>query len=394
MGMRRLIASALCLALVGLAGCDGAGGNGPGNQPSGETKDPPKIELTTPKDGATDVPASVEIAYTATGASSVEVKLADTDGAAVDGALRADGSSWLPSTQLDYGSKYTVTATAVKSDGTRAEAKATFTTMQRPTNLVDIHSWIGDDQVVGVAMPIVLTFGLDVPPDFRDDVQRRLFVRSDPPQEGIWHWFHGSEVHYRPKEHWQPGTKLDIRIATGGLPWGVNTWYGRHDLTVLASIGEELIVDVNNATKKMTVKRDGKVIRTALVSLGKPSTPSSSGTMVVISRDPKYRFDTRREIPNGYVVDVKYAMRLTWGGEFVHEAPWSNGARGRRNISHGCVNLGTADSKWLFDNIKVGDPVTIRGTEVHVAWGNGWTDWDRPWTEYVKGSALPYQPGG
>jgi lipoprotein-anchoring transpeptidase ErfK/SrfK len=108
----------------------------------------------------------------------------------------------------------------------------------------------------------------------------------------------------------------------------------------------------------------------------------------VISKHADYRFDTRREIPNGYVVDVKYAMRLTWGGEFIHAAPWSNSARGRRNISHGCVNLGTADAKWLYDTIKVGDPVTVRGTEVKIGWGNGWTDWERPWEEYVKGSAL------
>jgi lipoprotein-anchoring transpeptidase ErfK/SrfK len=147
-------------------------------------------------------------------------------------------------------------------------------------------------------------------------------------------------------------------------------------------------MDVDNRTKKMTVKRDGKVVRTMLVSLGKPSTPSSSGALVVMSREAAFRFDTRREIPNGYVVDVRYAMRLTWGGEFVHAAPWSDGARGRRNISHGCVNLGLADARWLYGNIKIGDPVTVRGTEVHVGWGNGWTDWDRPWEEYVKGSAL------
>jgi hypothetical protein len=27
-----------------------------------------------------------------------------------------------------------------------------------------------------------------------------------------------------------------------------------------------------------------------------------------------------------------------------------------------------------------------------VKWQNGWTDWDKPWEEYVKGSAIPYVP--
>jgi lipoprotein-anchoring transpeptidase ErfK/SrfK len=381
--MRRLFA-AVTLCLVGLTACAGTGSP----SPPGPNPDGPSVALTGPTDGATDVPTSAEIAYTAETGSTIEVTLVDGAGRTVDGALRPDGSSWVPETQLDHGSRYSVTVAAVGADGSRSQASGVFTTMQRPENLVDINSWIGDDQVVGVAMPIVISFGLNVPEDHRDDVERRLFVRSDPAQEGVWHWFTGEEIHYRPREHWKAGTRLDVRIATGGLPWGVPTWYGRHDLTVRASVGPELIMDVDNRTKKMTVKRDGKVVRTMLVSLGKPSTPSSSGALVVMSREAAFRFDTRREIPNGYVVDVRYAMRLTWGGEFVHAAPWSDGARGRRNISHGCVNLGLADARWLYDNIKIGDPVTVRGTEVHVGWGNGWTDWDRPWEEYVKGSAL------
>jgi lipoprotein-anchoring transpeptidase ErfK/SrfK len=380
--MRRLVAVVtLCLSgLGGPAACD-AGAPPPG-------AGGPAVALVSPADGATGVPASAEIGYTAEAGATVEVVLIDEVGRTVDGAPRADGSSWLPDEPLDYGSRYSVTVAAVRADGSRSEAKGGFTTMQPPDNLVDIHSWIGDDQVVGVAMPVVVSFGLSVPEDHRDDVERRLFVRSDPPQEGVWHWFTGEEVHYRPREHWRPGTRLDIRIATGGLPWGVPTWYGRQDVIVHASVGPEVAVDVDNRTKTMTVRRDGTVVRTMPVSLGKPSTPSSSGALVVMSRHSTFRFETRREIPNGYVVDVRYALRLTWGGEFAHAAPWSDGARGRRNIAHGGVSLGLADARWLYDNIKIGDPVTVRGTEFHIGWGNGWTDWDRSWEEYLQGSAL------
>ena len=128
-------------------------------------------------------------------------------------------------------------------------------------------------------------------------------------------------------------------------------------------------MEVDNATKKMTVTQDGQVVKQIPVSLGKPSTPSSSGTMVVIDKHADYTFDTRREIENGYVVDVKYAMRLTWGGEFIHAAPWSVKAQGNRNVSHGCVNMSTENAQWLFDQTQVGDPVTIKGTEVDLALG-------------------------
>ena len=56
------------------------------------------------------------------------------------------------------------------------------------------------------------------------------------------------------------------------------------------------------------------------------------------------------------------------------------------------MNVATDKAKWLYDFVKVGDLVTISGTENHVPWGDGWTDWDRSWDQYVKGSAIPYQP--
>ena len=108
--------------------------------------------------------------------------------------------------------------------------------MAQPANLVDVHSFLGDDQTVGVAMPIIIDFGLQVPAERRPEIEKRLFVTSDPPQEGAWNWYltENSEreiLHYRPQEYWQAGTKVNVRIATGGLWWGVKDWYGRHDLT-------------------------------------------------------------------------------------------------------------------------------------------------------------------
>ena len=77
----------------------------------------------------------------------------------------------------------------------------------------------------------------------------------------------------------------------------------------------------------MTVTQNGQVTKTIPVSLGKPSTPSSSGNLVIMSRHDKYTFDTRRELGTsaGYVTDVEFAERLTTGGEFIHAAPWSVG---------------------------------------------------------------------
>ena len=107
-------------------------------------------------------------------------------------------------------------------------------------------------------------------------------------------------------------------------------WYGRSDLTVDLKIGRSLVMTVDNKTKRMTVTQDGKVIKTIPVSLGKKKTPSSSGTMVVIEKKRNTVFDTIEELgpDEGYRTEIDYAQRITWSGQFIHAAPWSEGAAG------------------------------------------------------------------
>jgi lipoprotein-anchoring transpeptidase ErfK/SrfK len=174
----------------------------------------------------------------------------------------------------------------------------------------------------------------------------------------------------------------------GGAPTG-DGHYGDQDRSASIRIASKVVLDVDNRTKQMTVYANDKVLRRIPVSLGKPSTPSSSGRLVVMSKEYSTVFDTTREGPGGYRVTVNYAMRLTWGGEFIHAAPWSVGDQGHRNVSHGCVNMSWGNAEWLFGVAHVGDPVIVRDTEVHVTNGNGWTAWDLPWDSYVRGSALP-----
>jgi len=345
--------------------------------------------IVSPKDGAKDVPAGLEIQFTVQDAASTQVELKDAAGAVVAGAMGADGTAWVPAGQLKYKTGYTATVTATDDRGIDKVVTASFTTMAQPGNRVRVSSVVGDDMVVGIGMPMIIQFGRDVPDDLRATVQKRMTVKSEPAQEGSWHWFSDREAHYRPKEFWQPGTKLDMKVLTGGLPLG-GGWYGRADLSVVAEIAPALQMTIDNATKQMTVTEGGTVTRTIPISLGRPGMPSSSGTMIVMERLAKTVFDTRSDPnpANRYRVDIEYAQRLTWAGEFIHAAPWSVEDQGKRNVSHGCVNMSTEDAKWLFDRTHLGDPVTIKGTERTLQYGNGWTDWSMTWEQYVAGSAI------
>ena len=391
-----LAAGLLAVTLALTSACTGGkgGDKGPGWQDGAEQPAAKaSVSISAPAADAKDVPASTAITFAAKESEDTTVELTDAGGAAVKGKLAADGKSWLPSKALTYGESYTATVTATGDDGRPVTATSAFTVMKQPDKQVRITSFLGDDQTVGVAMPLIVKFGRAIPEKYRADLQRRMTVTSTPAQEGIWHWVSPTEVRYRPKEFWQAGSKVSYRVQAGGLPLG-DGWYGRADLTVDITIGPKLIMTVDNKTKRMTVTRDGKTIKTIPVSLGKKSTPSSSGTMVVMEKLRKTVFDTYDELgpDDGYRTKIDYAQRLTWGGEFIHAAPWSEGQQGTTNVSHGCVNVSMANGAWLFNNTRVGDPIVVKGTERKLQLGNGWTDWNVSWEQYVKGSAVPYEP--
>ncbi|GAA0722948.1 L,D-transpeptidase LdtMt2 [Dactylosporangium roseum] len=378
-------------SLVALSACSsdakpkwsGTGGSAGGPSASASAG-LPKATFAAPADGANNVSTAAELSLQASPGANAAVTLTDTAGGTVAGSFRPDGATWVPATQLKYGTRYTATVT---SAGDAAGTKVTFTTMAKPGKTVNVSTTLSDNKVYGVAMPIVVRFGSNVPQELRASVEKRLLVDSDPPQVGTWHWFNGGEVHYRPKEYWQAGTKVSVRLATGGLQL-TKTGYGTRDVTSNFTIGDKIVMTTDDKTKQMTVEKNGEVIKTIPVSLGKPKTPSSSGHMVVMDKQQSELF-VSTDPSDPYRETVYWTQRTTSGGEYIHSAPWSVGDQGKRNVSHGCTNVSEANAKFLFNLTKIGDVHIVKGTPRKLAWGNGWTDWDKPWSEYLKGSALP-----
>ena len=112
--------------------------------------------------------------------------------------------------------------------------------------------------------------------------------------------------------------------------------------------------------------------------------------MVIMEKKESTVFDTRDDPDpaNRYVTEIDFAQRLTWGGEYIHAAPWSTGSQGYANVSHGCTGLSTANAAWLYGLARIGDVVDTTGTDRKMEWDNGFGDWNLSWAEYQKGSAL------
>jgi lipoprotein-anchoring transpeptidase ErfK/SrfK len=395
----RIVAAALVAGTVLLsAGCSGdkpswksgSQGTGTGSSASPSPAPPPStVAVTQPKPDATDVVASTEVKYTSEDPENTSVVVKDADGNEVDGTLDKDDKTWQPAKSFQWGEKYTVTVNGTATEGKVGTITTSFTTMEKPDKLVRISSFLGDRQIVGVGMPLIVKFSRAIPSKSRAMVQRRMIVTATPEQIGTWSWVSPTEVHYRTKTFWKAGSKVSYKVNLQGVPIG-DGWYGRSDLSVDVNFARSFVMTVSNRTKRMTVTQNGKVINTIPVSLGKPSTPSSSGTMVVIEKKRHTVFDTMAELgpKEGYRTEIDFAQRITWSGQFIHAAPWSEGKQGKVNVSHGCVNVSEKMGAWLFARTMMGDPITVSGTEAHLQNGNGWTDWNMSWEQFKKGSAL------
>ncbi|MGA3565479.1 Ig-like domain-containing protein [Melissospora conviva] len=397
MGIRRrfglMVTSVATVPLV-LAGC---------TAPTSKTEDradpaaaaaqraPAPTLALAPANDARDVPISTEISTGVRDGKVTGIKVTDASGAEVAGSPRPDDpGTWVPEKPLKNKETYRVEVTAANDAGGSTTGTSSFTTMDKSNRARTTSTlYFGENRTYGAAMPVTVAFDPPVPEESRADVQRRLYVRTEPSQPGTWSWLpDGSQVAYRAPDFWQEGTTISVRSALDGVPIGKNR-IGDTDRSASSKIGEEVTMVVDNAAKTMAVYRGGKLEREMPVSLGKPSTPSSSGNMVVMEKHEQTVFDTRGEPNGGYVVTVQDAQRLTWGGEFIHSAPWSVSDQGVRNVSHGCANLSPANANWLMGISKVGDLVTVKGTEVRLENGNGWTAWNQSWDDFAAGSALP-----
>jgi lipoprotein-anchoring transpeptidase ErfK/SrfK len=97
-----------------------------------------------------------------------------------------------------------------------------------------------------------------------------------------------------------------------------------------------------------------------------------------------------RNSPDGYYEKVYWDVRISYGGAFVHAAPWSVADQGSTNVSHGCVNLSTDNAKWFYDFSQRGDVVDVyNSTAAPVLTDPGMADWNLSWREWLAGSAAP-----
>ncbi|MGH3808984.1 MAG: L,D-transpeptidase [Pseudonocardiaceae bacterium] len=386
--VRRVMVGLIAGAL--LAGCSSGYTQAPKPAGHGASAPPPPpvaIITTDPADHAVGVSPVMPITVTVAKGKLGQVSLTNPQGAPVTGQLDADNTSWKTSGSLGYGTTYMINVSAVGDDNRPVSSTSTFTTLEpRTQTYPSINPLNGE--MVGVGQPISIYF--DEPISDRQAAENVITVTTNPHVEGAFYWFSRKEVHWRPREFWEPGTHVTVDIHDYGTHFG-NGVYGQEDRMSQFTIGDAVIARADGAAHQMTVEINGRVVRTMPISMGKPNTPSSNGVHVVTDRNATKVMDSTTFglalDAGGYIAKVQWATRVSNSGEFVHAAPWSVAQQGHSNVSHGCINLSPDNAKWFFDKVKKGDLVINANTGgPDLKPWDGFGDWQVPWAQWVSGN--------
>lgn len=349
-----------------------------------------RASLTAVPSGPGKIAPSERVVVTAKDGQLASVRVLGPHGKELTGSYSTDGSTWTAnSAALDYAATYSLAATAVDSRGVPVSTQQTFTTAE-PEKVFSAFVTPSQGSVVGVGMPIAVAFDRDIAPAERASIEQALAVRTSAPVVGAWSWTGAREVRFRPVAFWPANSQVQVQADLTGVRLSDGAMGSGNTLTSFA-IGPSMLTKVDALTHQASVFRDGSLIKTIPVTTGKPGFETRSGTVVITTKEPVRIMDaatggTDKEDPEYYRIEVHSAMRITASGEFLHGAPWSMWAQGKRNVSHGCIGMSPENALWLFERSNIGDVVEVSGTSVPQNLGNGVTVWMNTWEDWLADS--------
>ncbi|GAA5184487.1 Ig-like domain-containing protein [Rugosimonospora acidiphila] len=360
----------------------------------------PIVLTVSPNANANNVSPSQQVVVNAEGGTLKSVSVT-SGGKALDGAMDADGKTWRSSGALGYAATYTVTASLTDSLGAPVEKTSTFTTM-KPTKTLSVNfqanalTSMKTGGTYGVGQIIAIRFSKEVTD--KAAAEKAVVIQTSPSVEGKFFWLDKQTLHWRPEKYWAKGTKVNVAVNAVGVDFGGGV-FGTSNISTHFSIGRSLIAKADNNAHYTKVYVDGALVRNMACSMGKGGYTTGSdgkqihfwtqnGVHVVLNRAMNVEMDsasygvTDKSNPNYYDENVTLCTRISYSGEFLHAAPWNMADHGKRNSSHGCINLSTADAQWVYDTFIEGDVVEVSNSPKPIPVWDGLGDWNASWDTY------------
>ncbi|MFC9331088.1 Ig-like domain-containing protein [Kitasatospora sp. NPDC057015] len=375
-----------------LAACSSGGGRDQGTEPSRTVDAAPLVHTSA----TGQVDPSKPLTVTAEpGTRLTDVTVSGPDGRLVAGELSEDQRSWQSTGHLKAATGYTVRIAADDGKGGRGETTSSFSTVAAQRLLT---AQLGPDSsgsgVYGVGQPLTVKLSEPVKDQAaRQEVEGALRVVSQPAVVGAWYWVDDQNLHFRPKDYWPANASVALSFDGEGVRIS-DGLYGGAPATLALKTGDRVESVVDAGTHELTLTRNGQLVRTIPVTTGKPGFSTRNGIKVVLGQEREVRMSGESigiaaGSSESYDLQVQWATRVTWSGEYVHAAPWSVASQGVDNVSHGCTGMSTENAKWFYEQTRVGDLVQVvnsKGAGME-PFGNGFGDWNLTWEDWVKHSA-------
>lgn len=386
-----------CLALAGLLGLSAcAGGNdatpaAPSSAAAAPSSTAPtksfgtvRVEVSPAADTSMVNPVD-PVVVTADGGELTDVTVsAAGSGERVEGELAQDGHEWRSKAPLAFDETYTVDYTA-RSGDRDSTGQSVFSTVDA-AHEADVALNVKDGQTYGVWQ--VVEFNFSEPVMNKDEVEKAVTV-DGAHRDGAFRWYSDRKLRFRPEQPWDPNSKVTVTVNILGKDLG-NGMIGNGNETVSFSTGAEQRVFVDNNTKTLVAYVNGKETGRWPVTLGNPDWPSTTGKKVIIEQAASYEFkasslNLKPGDPHYYPpFDASNVSRLTWSGEFIHQAlPSAMPVLGVANVSHGCVGMPPEGAAYIFETFRPGDMVEVVNTDYPQADpDDGYGDWNIPFEHY------------
>jgi lipoprotein-anchoring transpeptidase ErfK/SrfK len=393
---RGALAGLCVVAAIVAAGCSSSGAEaGKAGSPNVAAAAAAPIIQITPATGASHVRPDRPIRVLALRGRLIKVTVR-AGSRPVPGGLNRQGTEWLSQWALAPGAGFVVQVTAGNAAGKTVTATSRFRTVRPASTFSASLDWTlaaNQGRPYGIGLPIILNFS--VPVHDKAAVAKALVVTAQKPVPGAWRWITDQQVVYRTEAFWpaHQTVRLDAHLAGVRAAAGV---YGTKNLKLRFRIGAAQVSTVNVRTHHMVVRIDGRVAKSYGISAGVGTSlvyTTPSGTALTMDKN-RIVIMTNPNVPQGapgwYREPVPLAVRLTNSGIYLHETPGAEWCLGVMNCSHGCIRQPPAQAMWFYNINQTADVVHVTGTDRKMAFGDGWTFYQMPWTQWVRGSTINY----
>ncbi|HYN72246.1 MAG TPA: Ig-like domain-containing protein [Nakamurella sp.] len=380
--------SAVPVSVAGTSASDSPGGAS--SSSSSAARVPVALVTASPQLGDDALSPVEPVTITVAHGIITALSVTNPEGAQVAGTMSPDKTSWTLGEPLGYDNTYSVSGTALGSDGLAVPIEGTYTTVT-PVEEITTSISPGDGAVVGVAAPVIVHLGYD--PADKDLIEKHVTITTTPHVEGAWAWIqHDGDkwpsLDWRPKQYWPSGTAVHVESNIYGLDFGED-YFGGDNVTSDFTIGRNQVVLADANAHNIVVQRDGVTVATYDASfgsgdeIGDPNRVTRSGIHVVSDMQETVKMSNPAY---GYTnITEHWAVRISANGEFIHQNQDTVDVQGVDNVSHGCINLSAESAEAYYASAIIGDPVVVTGTSVQLSAADGDVyDWTIPWETWLQ----------